>query len=114
MVLPFALLPPIVFYRSSRPFAAHLAFSLHFHAFMLLLISIALIIPAVDVLFGGAGLASQKLDNAIAIVLLGLCATYLYLATGTVYGASGAIRVFKAVALVVAAASIFLGRLCIT
>ena len=58
MVLPFALLLPVLFRKSRLPFAVHLAFSLHFHAFLLLLISAALLIPAIDLWLGGAGLAS--------------------------------------------------------
>ena len=38
MVLPFALLPAVVFYRSRRPFVAHIVFSLHFYTFLLLLL----------------------------------------------------------------------------
>jgi hypothetical protein len=109
MVLPFALFPPVLFRRSRMPFAVHLAFSLHFHAFLLLLISIALLIPAFDLWLGGAGLASQPLDNGIAIGSLLISAVYLYLSAGRVYGGSGATRIFKAVLLVLAAASIFLG-----
>ncbi|OGT80012.1 MAG: hypothetical protein A3H91_04445 [Gammaproteobacteria bacterium RIFCSPLOWO2_02_FULL_61_13] len=36
MVLPFSLFPPLVFWRSAHPYAAHVLFSLHFYAFMLL------------------------------------------------------------------------------
>lgn len=108
MVLPFALLVGLVFHGRRRPFAAHLAFSLHFHGFMLVLISAALLIPAVDLLFGGVGLASRSLDNGIAIGLLVVCATYLYLATKTVYGAVGVGRFFKSAALIAASATIFL------
>ena len=109
MVLPFALFLPVLFRKSRMPFAVHLAFSLHFHAFLLLLISIALLIPAIDLWFGGAGLASQPLDNGIAIGALLICAVYLYLSAGRVYGGSGVTRIFKAVLLALAAASIFLG-----
>jgi hypothetical protein len=109
MVLPFALFLPVLFRMSRMPFAVHLAFSLHFHAFLLLLISIALLIPAVDLWLGGAGLASQPLDNGIAIGALLICAVYLYLSAGRVYGGSGVTRIFKAVLLALAAASIFLG-----
>ena len=59
MVLPSALFPPWVVRKSLMPFAVHLAFSLHFHAFLLLLISIALLIPVIDLWFGGAGLTSR-------------------------------------------------------
>ena len=109
MVLPFALFPPVLFRKSRMPFAVHLAFSLHFHAFLLLLISIALLIPVIDLWLGGAGLASRPLDNGIAIGSLLICAVYLYLSAGRVYGGSGVTRIFKAVLLVLAAASIFLG-----
>ena len=109
MVLPFALLLPVLFRRSRMPFAVHLAFSLHFHAFLLLLISAALLIPAIDRWLGGAGLASPALDNGIAISSLLICALYLYVSAGRVYGGSGTTRVFKAVLLALAAGGIFLG-----
>ena len=109
MVLPFAVFPLVLFRKSRMPFAVHLAFSLHFHAFLLLLISMALLIPAIDLWLGGAGLASQPLDNGIAIGSLLICAVYLYLSAGRVYGGSGVTRIFKSVLLVLAAASIFLG-----
>ena len=108
-VLPFALFPPLLFRKSRLPFAVHLAFSLHFHAFLLLLISIALLIPAIDLWLGGAGLASKTLDNGIAIGLLLICAVYLYLSAGRVYGGSWVTRIFQAAVLVVATANIFLG-----
>jgi len=99
----------MLFRKSRMPFAVHLAFSLHFHAFLLLLISIALLIPVIDLWLGGAGLASRRLDNGIAIGSLLICAVYLYLSAGRVYGGSGTTRISKAVLLVLAAASIFLG-----
>lgn len=109
MVLPFALLPALLFRASARPFIAHVAFSLHFHAFMLLLLSVALWIPAIDLLFGGAGLASRILDNAVAIALMLCCAVYLHLASGRVYGGGRAAHLLKTVVLIVAVACIFLG-----
>jgi hypothetical protein len=109
MVLPFALLPALVIIDRRLPFAAHLTFSLHFHAFMLLLLSIALVIPFADVLLGGAGLASQMLDDSISIGLLVLCTVYLFLAAGTVYQVKGWLRLAKTVVLVLAAVVVFLG-----
>ena len=41
MVLSFALLAPMMFYRSRRPFVAHVVFSLHLYAFLLLLFCVA-------------------------------------------------------------------------
>ena len=40
MVLPLAMLLPILFYRNRQPFVAHAVFSLHFYAFLLLLFCI--------------------------------------------------------------------------
>ena len=37
MVLPFAILLPVLFYRNRQPFVAYAVFSLHFYAFVLLL-----------------------------------------------------------------------------
>lgn len=109
MVLPFAVLPAILFYRGRRPLAAHVVFSLHVHAFLLLLFCVMLVIVAIDVLLGGPGLDSTRVDHAVSFLWLALCAVYLYLATGTVYGARGAPRVLKVVALVAAIGCIVLG-----
>lgn len=109
MVVPFALFLPVLFRKSQMPFAIHVAFSLHFHAFLLLLFSIALLIPTIDLWLGGSGLASRLLDNGIAIGSLLICAVYLYLSAGRVYGGSGATRLFKALLLALAVAGIFLG-----
>ena len=88
---------------------AHALFSLHLYAFLLLLFCVATAIPPVDLWFGGAGFASERLDHVLAISLLIACALYLYVATGAVYGAKGAIRVLEVVVLTVAVASIVLG-----
>lgn len=109
MALSFAVPLPLIFYRSRRPFVAHLVFSLHFYAFVLLLFCVAMAIATIDVGFGGAGLASIGLDHALSIIELIACAAYLYVATGTVYGATGAARLFKVVALAIAVGGIVLG-----
>jgi hypothetical protein len=109
MVLPFALLPAMVFYRSRRPFVAHLVFSLHFYAFPLLLLCISLTVVGIDLLFGGRGLDSESFDHALSVVALVVCAAYLYIAAGTVYGARGAIRILKVLPLAFAVGCIFLG-----
>jgi hypothetical protein len=109
MVLPLALLSALVFAGHRVPFAMHLTYSLHFHAFMLILISCTLLFAWLDTLIGGPGLKSQLLDNALAIFLLLVCALYLYLSAGTVYQTGGWMRTVKAVILVLAAAGIFLG-----
>lgn len=109
MVLPFALLPALLFRRSGRPFVGHVVFSLHFYAFVLLLLSAATAMAAGDVVLGGTGLASVRRDHGVSLVLLALCATYLYQASGAVYGTHGVVRVLQAGTLAGAAASIVLG-----
>ena len=109
MVVPFALLLPIVFHRSRRPFVAHVAFSLHLYAFLLLLFCASVTVAAVERWLGGDGLDSARIDHILSVINLSACATYLYLATGTVYGASGAPRLLKAMALALAVGCIVLG-----
>jgi hypothetical protein len=109
MALPFALLLPILFYRSRQPFVAHAVFSLHFYSFLLLLFCVLLAVAAINVLLGGAGLNSPGMDATLTLINLAACAAYLYAATGTVYGARGALRVVKALALSLAVTGILLG-----
>lgn len=109
MALPFAVLPALLFHSSGRPSVTHVAFSLHFHAFMLLALSLAVMIPAIDVLLGGHGLQSRILDNTIAVALLLAFASYLYLSAQVVYRATGAMRILKTVLLMIASAVIMLG-----
>jgi hypothetical protein len=109
MVLPLALLSALVFAGNRLPFATHLTYSLHFHAFMLIVISCSLLIAWLDTLIGGPGLRSQLVDNSLAVFLLLVCALYLYLSAGTVYQTRGWMRTVKAIVLVLAAAGIFLG-----
>ena len=91
------------------PFVAHVAYSLHFHAFMLLSLCVLLGVLAIDMWFGGPGLASRLFDNALALIHLVVCALWLYVASGPVYGARGAMRVVKALAVTFGAVLTFLG-----
>jgi hypothetical protein len=109
MVLPFALLPAVIFRRCPRPFAAHLAFSLHFFTFVLLAICTVLVMIGVNLVFGGAEVVSPRVDDAISVGLLLVGGIYLYLATGPVYGARGTRRVIEALVLLVAGVGVFLG-----
>ena len=108
MVAPFALLLPLTFYGTRQPFAAHLAFSLHFYAFLLLLFCVSLAVSAVDVLCGGAGLESPRLDNILSILNFAAAALYLYIAIGAVYASRGTARALKALVLTAGAAVILL------
>ncbi|HEV7667975.1 MAG TPA: DUF3667 domain-containing protein [Thermoanaerobaculia bacterium] len=109
MVVPFALLLPVAFYRDRRPFLTHVVFAFHLYAFLLLLFCVSLGIAALDVGLGGGGLRSSRLDNVLSIVNLTGCAAYLYLSMGTVYGTRGVPRLLKAIALALAVGGIVLG-----
>jgi hypothetical protein len=109
MAVPFAALLPLMFFRSRRPFIAHVVFSLHAYTFLLLLFSLTLLIAILDVLLGGAGLNSPRMDNVLTVINLVACAVYLYLAMGPVYGSSGPGRAVKALALALSVGVIVLG-----
>jgi hypothetical protein len=108
MVPPFALLPAFVFWRSRRPFVGHLVFSLHLYAFLLLLFCVSLAAVGSSMLFGGPGLESQTFDRVLSVLEVVVCAIYLYIAVGSVYGARGTFRILKVAVLVFAVCAIFL------
>src|SRR5262249_34552029 len=93
--LAFARGPPLRFYRSPRSFGAHLVFSLHLYTFLLLLFCAALVVAAINTWFGGAGLASPRVDHILSIAQLLLCAVYLYIAVGRVYETKPGIRIVQ-------------------
>jgi len=109
MVLPLSLFPPLVFWRSARPFAAHVVFSLHFYAFLLLLFCLPLVALIVDEALGGTGTLSQRADDMLSVTLLLSCAFYQFLACGRVYATRGFPQVLQAMALTIAVVGIFLG-----
>ena len=109
MALSFVAALAMVFPGSKRPPVAHALFSFHLYAFLLLLFSVATAVPPVDRWLGGAGFASEGLDDLLSITLLLACAGYLYISTGRVYGATSAGRVVKVAILTAAAAAIVLG-----
>ena len=109
MVPPFAVLPALLFWRRHRPFVGHIIFSLHLYAFLLLLFCVSLFIVGGSLFFGGPGLESNTFDHVLSVVELIVCATYLYIAVGSVYDARGALRIFKVAVLASAVGAIFLG-----
>jgi hypothetical protein len=109
MTVPFILLLPLAFLRERRPFMAHVVFSLHLYTFLLLVFCVALLAAELTALLGFGSLDSPRIDNALSVANLAVGATYIYLAVGPVYGATGAGRVTKALVLAVAAAAIVLG-----
>lgn len=109
MTIPFALVLPLVFYRERRPFIVHVTFSIHLYTFLLLLFCIALLAAKFSALLGFGGLETPVVDNVLSIANLAVCALYLYMAIGPVYGAGGTMRAFRALVLAIAVAAIVLG-----
>jgi hypothetical protein len=106
LVLPFTLLLIPLFATTRRPFVTNLVFALHLLAFLLLCSCILLLLTLLETWLGGAGLRSLFFDWATFAVLVAVIATYLYMATGKVYGATGLSRALKValLAVVIAAA----------
>jgi hypothetical protein len=109
MALAFALLPWLVFHRRGKPAVVHAVFSLHLYSYLLLLLSVANVVPALAAWLGGPGDAWQALDNGIAVLLLLACALYMYVAAAKVYSAAGAARVVQVAVLTVGIGAIVLG-----
>jgi hypothetical protein len=109
MVLPFALLLPVLFYRERQAFVTHAVFALHLYTVLLLLFCASLLIACVDLAFGGGGLESAYMDNVLSLFNLTGCALYLFFATQKVYGARGASRIGKVLVLSGAVGLIALG-----
>jgi hypothetical protein len=101
MVPPFAIALPVLFFRSRRPFSVHLAFALHFYAFVLLLFCLCLAAATGAVLLGSGGLESAPLDNALTAFILVVSALYLYAASATVYGTRGIAGATRAIVLAI-------------
>ncbi len=109
MVVPFALLPALLWKRQRRTFAAHVAFSLHVYSFLLLLFCASSLVIAISGWCGGPGRDSEGLDHAVTIAELVAGGIHLLLAIGRAYGARGFARVPQALALTVSVAAIALG-----
>lgn len=109
MTIPLTLILALVFVRNRRPFIAHVVFSLHFYAFLLLLFCVALLAAKASAWIGFGGLEVPLIDKLLTFVNLAACMTYLYVAIGQVYGSTGAIRVLQAIGLGIAVGAIVLG-----
>lgn len=109
MALAFALLLPAAFYGTPRPAGAHIVFALHFYAFVLLLLSFALLLAQGEALLGGDGLRSPAVDLVLSLFNLGACAVWLYIAIGRAYESTGLPRLAKAAVLAIAVGAILLG-----
>lgn len=96
LVVPFTLLLIALFATSHRPFVTHVVFALHLLAFLLLCSCVLMLLT-----FGGSGFRSPLLDKGTFVLLIAGIATYLYIATAVVYGATGLVRVLKVALLAV-------------
>lgn len=109
MALCFTPLVALAFIGKHRPFGAHVVFSLHVYAFVLLLFCVSLGITEVSLLAGGPGLSSPALDMGLSILNLSAAVGYLYLAIGPAYGAEGVSRIAKALGLAIAIGATVIG-----
>ena len=109
MVPPFAGLLALIFFRSRKPFMAHVVFALHLYAFLMLLFSLALVAAEIQMLLGGAGLVSPRVDTVLSLLNVVACAAYLFLAMGPAYAARGPPRLVKAVVAAFAVGGLVLG-----
>jgi hypothetical protein len=109
MTVPFALLLPLAFMGSRRPFMTHVVFSIHLYTFLLLVFSVTLLAAKLSDWAGLGGLQAARVDNVLSLALLAIAIVYLHRAIGVVYGAGGAARAAKAVALAIAVAVIVVG-----
>lgn len=106
MALSFALVPLFVFRRRQMPVAAHAVFALHLYAFLMLLLCAGI---AIEALFGGPTAMPAFVDPLVSIVLLAVCAAYLYIAVGAAYASHGARRALEVAVLAVGVAALVLG-----
>ena len=108
MVPMFALLAWLLSPRSGRPAVAHVVFALHFEAFLLLALSVLfplIGIPAA-ISFAMLGLPEAYTDPIMTWVLNLLCAWYVYVALGRVYGGAFWARGIKAAVFVLLLVSV--------
>ena len=109
MSLAFSLLLPVMFRREKRPFMVQVVFSLHFYAFLLLLMTAALLVAGLGVLLGFGGIETPLVDNALSVAMAIICAFYIHRAIVPVYGSHGIARSVSAILLVIAVAALVLG-----
>ncbi|MDR5781280.1 DUF3667 domain-containing protein [Caballeronia sp. LZ065] len=103
MVIPFSLLLRMVLLRVHKPFLTFIGFSFHLYAFLLLLFSVALAVAAIEVRLGGLGLDSPAVDRTLSVINLGVCGTYLFLASKPVFGTYGPARLMISIVMTLAA-----------
>lgn len=89
MALTFALLPAIAFRTRKRRAGVHIVFALHLYAFVLVLLSAAVLLAQLDVIAGGPGLRSGPVDKVLSLLNLLVCGAYIFFALRKIYRTSG-------------------------
>lgn len=109
MVLPFTLMVYLTSIGKGRPFATHFVFAFHFYTFLLLLFCVSLGLIGINVLLGGAGLSSARIDMIVTLINFAICTVYLFIAIGVVYDKRSISRPIKALVLGASVTGILLG-----
>ena len=109
MTLAFVPFLPAIFHGAHRRLGAHVVFALHLYAFILLLLSFALLLAEAQLRLGGRGLASPAVDMSLTLFNLAACGAYLWFAIGAFYGSRGVARLLKAAGLAFVIGLIVLG-----
>lgn len=108
-MLSFAPLPAIMLHGGHRPAGAHIVFAFHLYAFVLILLSVAVLLAQANVLWGGEVLHSGLVDKLLSLFNLLVCGVYIYLAIPRVYRTFGWRRFLSSVLLTFAVAFLFVG-----
>ena len=109
MVLAFAPILALLFRARRRAAGAHVVFALHLYAFVLVLLCASIAIAQIDLLAGGGGLGSPRVDKSLSVFNVSACAAYLYLSIRPTYAARGAARYVATVILAISMAVLFIG-----
>jgi hypothetical protein len=109
MVLALAPLVASVFFSKQASGGMHVVFALHLYAFILILLSFAVLVAAAENAAGGDGLHSHVVDMALSLFNLFVVGLYVHVAIGRTYGASGLPRVVRTVFLTMSVGLLFIG-----
>ena len=74
MVLAFAPILALLFRARHRAAGAHVVFALHLYAFVLVLLCASIVIAQVDLMAGGDGLKSPRVDAFLSLSMCPACA----------------------------------------
>jgi hypothetical protein len=99
MVPLYALALQLFYWRTRRYYVEHLVFSLHFFAFLLLLIAAMHAALFVAWRFLGLRLSMLQSDNFVTLLMLSICGAYLLFALRRAYRQGKTLTILKCLAL---------------